>query len=129
MPLATPTPTEVRAVISLPTSVVDATISSFIADAVLVVDRCPGVASLSAALQTAIVKYVTAHLLSQVHGSSGSLSQESLGDAARSYAVATPTSPMGLGSSPFGRQALLLDSTGCLSKLGRSRVIFQKVDR
>ena len=127
MTTASPTAGAVRLVISLPSSISDSDIDEFILDAVAVADQCPGVASLSEAVQKSIVKYITAHLLSQRYGGGGSVSQESLGDASKSYSVATPVSATGLESSSYGRQALLLDSTGCLARLGRAKPILVKV--
>jgi hypothetical protein len=121
------TPSDVRLVIRLPDTVTDEEIQASIDDATLIVAQCSGVASLSADVQTAILKYVTAHLMSALYGKSGVVTSETLGDASTTYASGGTMFGQQLDSTPYGQRALLLDSTGCLRRLGRMRPIFQKV--
>jgi len=125
MALETPTPDEVRGVIALPTTVVDATINAFISDASLVVARCPVIVSSDSATQKAVIKWVTAHLMNMRYGASGPLVSESIGDASKSYAQPSRApSGLGLAGSYYGQQALLLDPSGCLAQVGKMRPTF-----
>lgn len=110
--VATPTPTEVRTIIT--TSLDDAALTVFIADAAMMVDQCPKVAAYPDAQQKAIVRWVTAHLIAVTAqgGVAGQLTSKSLGDASESYASGAVGSD--LKSSPYGQQAIALDPSGCL---------------
>ena len=123
--MATPTADQVRAVLGLtipaaagqPT---DAELDVFVSDAGLIVGQCKGVALLSDDLQCAINKYVAAHLYSQIDGKGGTITQDKLGDASQSFA-SSATTGIGLKSTRYGLQAIMLDSTGCLENIGRKK--------
>lgn len=123
MAVSLPSVEEVRAVIT--TTATDAQVEATIEDAALIVETC--VASLDEARQKAIVKYVTAHLLSVnsslASGGSGALSSQSLGDASESYATAALGD--GLFSTAYGKKAILFDPNGCISRLGKLPTIFK----
>lgn len=125
MPLATPTATEVKAVI--PVTLADAAVDAFIADAVLVAEGCPAVAGYSEAKQKAIIKYLTAHLIACTPHGIGmtNVTQKSLGDASESFGSA----PVGtdLRSTSFGNQAIMLDPSGCLERVGKQRAFMEIV--
>lgn len=115
-----PTIAEVRNVIALPSSVLDATVQEFIDMAVVVVDGCASILLLPTTTQAMIVKWVAAHLLSGQYGRGGAVTQKSVGDASETYQSITNVGGIGLNSSFYGQQALLLDSTGCLARRGRA---------
>ncbi len=119
MTIAQPSVDDVRVIIS--TSKDDTAISAYITDAVLIAEGCPAIAEMSEARQQAIVKYLTAHLISTAPGAGGGgvLTQKSLGDASETYA--SGMLGMGLESTPFGIQALAFDTSGCLRTLGKIR--------
>ncbi len=121
-----PSATEVRAIITIPASVVDATVEGFIDDAEALVSQCSVVASSSATKQKAIIKWVTAHMLSNLYGTAGPLGSKALGDASKSYASGFRQYGSGLASTHYGQQALLLEPTGCLANLGK-QAAFLKV--
>lgn len=121
MALATPTATEVKAIIA--TTLGDAAVDAFVADALLFVEDCPAVALVSASKQKAIIKYLAAHLIVCSNPTLATVTQRSLGDASDSYAVA----PAGndLRSTTFGQQALLLETSGCLEGLGKRKAFVE----
>lgn len=127
MALATPTASSVRLVINVPSTVADEDIDEFIADAAALVSRCSAVLALDEVTQKAIVKYVTAHLLSQRFGTAGPLISKALGDASESYAAGVRTYGTGLMSTFYGQQAVALDPTGCLERVGKMKPTFQLV--
>lgn len=127
MSLTSPTTAAVRTAIELKATVTDADIQVFIDDAVLLAEQCASVAAMSATKQAAVIKWITAHLMSFRFGAAGGVASETLGDASRSYAVGSRTYGNDLTSSFYGQQAILLDSTGCLKRLGRDKITFQKV--
>lgn len=112
--MALPTSADVRAIVD--TELTDAQINGVIADASLIAEKC--LAGYSDDRQTAILKWLTAHLLASTD-SGGVRTSEKLGDAQESFARAT----MGdsLKGTTYGQQVMLLDTTGCLSRLGRAR--------
>jgi hypothetical protein len=111
----------VRVVIA--TALTDPQVQALIDDAALIAEACPMVATYEAARQKAIVKWLTAHLISQQSGKGGQLTQKALGDASESYAAGTMG--MNLGGSRYGIQALALDPSGCLAQLGMRRASFK----
>ncbi len=121
MPLAVPTPDDVRVIIT--TALTDPQITALIGDAALIAEACPAVAAYDAIRQAAIVKWLTAHLISQQSGKAGALTQKALGDASESYAVGTMG--MNLQGSRYGQQALALDPSGCLAQVGQRRAYFK----
>lgn len=119
-----PTADEVRAILA--TSLTDAAIESIIEDAELMVEDC--IASMTCQRKTAIIKWVTAHLISSTSsgtsGGTGVITSDSLGDASRTYAKPTLGST-GLFGSTYGQQAMALDPNGCLASLGMRKTLFK----
>lgn len=103
-----PTATDVRAIIS--TSLTDDQLDSLISDAALIAGDC--ILSLDEARQTAIIKWLAAHLIVSTAGSRGALTSKKMGDASESYAA--PQLGSGLRSTVYGQRALDLDPNGCL---------------
>lgn len=115
-----PTVASVRVLIT--TSLTDAQIEEIMQDAYAMTARC--IDSLPDATKKAIVKYVTAHIISGIPGASsftgsGAVSSESLGDASISFA--TRTMGTNLNGSTFGEMAIMLDPNGCLNRLGKGK--------
>lgn len=113
-----PTVASVRVLIS--TTLTDEQIQEIMLDAHAMTARC--IDSLPEATKKAIVKYVTAHIISGIPGASsmtgtGAVSSESLGDASISFA----TREMGsdLKGTTFGQTAIALDPNGCLNRIGK----------
>jgi len=119
-----PSAAEVRAIIT--TSLTDPAIEAMIEDAELMVEAC--IASMTCQRKTAIIKWVTAHLISSMSsitsGGTGVITSDSLGDASRSYAKPTLDST-GLFGSTYGQQAMALDPNGCLAALGMRKTLFK----
>lgn len=124
MAMTQPSATEVRAVIDLPASLADATIDAFVDDAEALASQCSAVLSSDAAIQKAILKWLTAHMLSGRYGTSGAVTSKSLGDASENYADGQRTFGLGLASTHYGQMALQFDASGCLARLGRQKVDF-----
>lgn len=118
------TASDVRLVV--PTDgVEDATITAMITTAGVLVAQCGGVLSLPQATQDEILKYVTGHLLAVGHlRRSGPVTQRSLGDASQSFASSAMKPGKGLNATMWGQLAISLDPTGCLEKIGRTKVTF-----
>lgn len=121
MAVSKPTAAQVKSVIQ--TSLSDSDIDAFMDDAVLIVEQCASIASGSESLQKSVVKWVTAHLINFAEANGGVVSMKVLGSATEAYANA----PMGefLKSSVYGMQALMMDRTGCLAKIGQTRSFFE----
>lgn len=100
------------------TDLPDGAVSSIIDDAALMVERC--VKNMDAERQKAIIKWVTAHMIAS--GPDKVRTSEKLGDASESFATAQLGK--GLEGSVYGQQALALDDTGCLNRIGRPRATF-----
>ena len=121
--MTTPTATQVRAAIT--TSLTDSQIDAIVSDAEVLLEGCSAFASYSGAKQTAILKWVSAHLIASTNSpGSGSLTQKALGDANESYA--RPVLGPGMMGTTYGQQAIALDTSGCLANIGRVRS-FMKV--
>lgn len=99
----------------------EAVVSGIIDDAALLVERC--VVSLGADRQTAIIKWVAAHLIAS--GPERMLQSERLGQGSDTYATARLGE--GLKGTTYGQQALALDPNGCLARLGRARATLEKI--
>lgn len=115
-----PTASEVIALTA--TDFSEAVVSAIIADAALIAEGC--IASYEDARQTAIIKWLACHLIVSTNGASGSgagsITSDKLGDASTSFAKSALTGE-GLKATHYGQQALLLDTNGCLARLGRPR--------
>lgn len=120
-----PSVADVRAIIVIPASVTDEVVEGFIDDAEALVSQCSAVASATDVVQKAILKYVTAHMLANLYGTTGALQSKALGDASKSYGSGSRTFGTGLAGTHYGQQALLLDPTGCLARLGRQRAFIK----
>lgn len=94
----------------IPTSIGDSEIQSYIDTATALVDASLD-GKLSDALLTQIEKWITAHLMSTTR-----LRQLKSGKAGPASAEYFGKDGMGLNSSTYGQQAILLDSTGTLSR-------------
>ncbi len=119
MSLTQPNVTAVRTIIATPMS--DNDVQAFIDDATLVAESCSGIANLGVTRQVAIIKWLTAHLIAQQSGKGGQLTQESLGDASKSYSGGP--GGLNLQATRYGQQACMLDTTGCLSNIGKVNAI------
>lgn len=110
-----PTSSDVIAITgsTLPSAVVDA----LIADAALVAGDC--ITPYAADRQTAIIKWLAAHMIASTDANGGTLTQDKLGDASQSYARATLGE--NLRGTIYGQQALALDTNGCLVTRGKGR--------
>ena len=111
--MGSPTVSEVRAIVDTSRSDID--VHGVISDASLLVEGHIG--ALSEDRQKAIIKWVAAHLLTSTNDN-GIPTSESLGDASESYDRA----PLGefLKGTTYGQQALALDVTGSLSRVGKA---------
>lgn len=121
MALAVPTTSEVRSIISSPKD--DTFVAMMIDDAVLFLENIASVVAASESMQKAIVRWVTAHLISV--SNSGQLTQKSIGDATDSYASNSALFGPGLRSTTFGQRALALDPN--LINVGLRPIIFRAV--
>lgn len=84
----------------------------FMQSANVIVDALLGTSSLSSPVLTLIEMYVAAHLYT-VSEERGSLAAETIGDVTERY---HNTYKAGFGSTRFGQQAIVLDSTGVLAR-------------
>jgi len=113
-----PTASEVIALTA--TDFSETVVDAIIADAALIAEGC--VSAYSDARQTAIIKWLACHLIASTNGASGSgsgsLASFKMGDASESYAKSS-LSGEGLKATHYGQQALMLDTDGCLARLGR----------
>jgi hypothetical protein len=109
--VARPTPSEVLELIGLDlhTSVVE----SFIDAAELLIEPCSD--KLGAGRRTAVLKWVTAHLIYSTNDY-GTVSSESHHDVSVSYA--RPEMGEGLMGTMYGQQAILL--ADCLKRIGKT---------
>lgn len=122
MAIATPTAEDVRLVIS--TGLTDAQIEAIVNDASLLAKRC--IQSLDSDVQTAILRWLAAHLIASIKAKGGGvLASDSLGDASQSYF--TGNFGKQLASTSYGQNALLLDPNGCLARIGKARASIEKV--
>lgn len=121
-----PTSSEVIALTA--TDFSEAVVGAIIADAALIAEGC--IASYDDARQTAIIKWLACHLIASTNGASGggsgSITSEKLGDAATSFSKSALTGE-GMKATHYGQQAMLLDTNGCLSRLGRARASVQVI--
>lgn len=122
MAISKPTATEVIDLTG--TELTEAQVTALIDDAALMVEAC--INTLSADRQSAIVKWVAAHLIQATGDDSGNvLSSTKLGDASDTFARGSLGD--GLSGSYYGQQAIALDPNGCLARLGRAKAKIQVV--
>lgn len=119
--MPSPTPEQVQALLTV--QFTDAEITSFLDDAILLL----GEGVYDGARETAILKYLTAHLITITpKGSEGVLSAKKIEDL--SYSYARGSLGEGLRSTTFGQQALALDVKGMLpDKLDQQPFLFQRL--
>jgi hypothetical protein len=110
-----PTASDVIALTS--TNLAEAVVTSLIADAALLAGDC--ITDYSEEKQTAIIKWLAAHMVASTDSGGGTLTSEKLGDASQTFARATMGD--GLRGTMYGQQALALDTSGCLAKRGKGR--------
>lgn len=103
------------------TELPEAVVTALIDDAALMAEAC--IEGFDAARQEAILKWIAAHLVSTQSG--GTLTSEKLGDASETRKGATVSD--GINGTVFGQQALALDPTGCLARIGRAKANIQVV--
>ena len=120
MTVSKPTAAEVMALTS--TGFSESVVSAIIDEAASIVESC--VSGYDSARQAAIVKWVAAHMIAST-GAEGVLTSDKLGDAQQSFARGQLGDA--LRGTTYGQTALLLDTNGCLSKLGRGKAVFQRV--
>lgn len=123
MSLSKPSVAVVKAIIA--TTLADDAVQAVIDDAALLAEGCPVVASYDAARQSAIVKWLAAHMLASTSAGGGALTQKALGDASETYGRATLGTQ--LAGTTYGQQALALDPSGCLARLGAKRAFVRVV--
>lgn len=97
-------------------------VSSVIDDAALMAERCSS--AWSDAQETSILKWLSAHLLASTQDG-GVLTSEKLDDASESYSRASVGD--GISGTVYGQQAIALDPTGCLARLGRAKADMQVI--
>ena len=120
MALSTPTTSEVR--LTITTELSDDAVAQFVADAVLMAEPCTVIETFSEAKQKAIIRFLAAHLIA-ISDASARLSSEKMGDASESYS--TPVLGDNLKGTTYGQQAISLDSSGCLSRMGKTPMTFK----
>ena len=124
MAVCKPTPAQVRAIIT--TDLTDDQLSVITDDAALMADAC--IAALSCELQTAILRWMTAHLIatmsSATTGGAGVMTSMSLGDASETYAKGQ-LGTSGLTTTTYGQSAIALDPNGCLASLGMRKTLWK----
>lgn len=94
-----------------------AVVTTLIDDAALVAGDC--ITGYADDRQTAIIKWLAAHMVASTDAGGGTLTSDKLGDASQSYARATMGD--GLRGTIYGQQALALDTNGCLTTRGKGR--------
>lgn len=99
------------------TALPEAVVTSLIADAALVAGEC--LTGYSDDRQTAIIKWLAAHMVASTDAGGATLTSEKLGDASQTFARATMGE--GLKGTIYGQQALALDINGCLAGRGKGR--------
>lgn len=110
-------PNEVRDIIT--TSRTD--LQPFIMAANLLITDILGSSDLSTAQLKEIERWLAAHFVSISDGGSGEVIEKEVGETRIKYAVVMGKN---LGNTRYGQQALFLDTTGLLSKVGKSRARF-----
>lgn len=123
MAVEKPNVEQVRAIIS--TGLTDDQVQLYINDAALAVEGC--ISSLDDERQVAIVKWWTAHMIASAGqargggGGAGAVSSRKLGDASTTWVRGSLGT--GAASTYYGQQAISLDPSGCLAKIGMERAL------
>ena len=127
MTLTLPTADELRITIpTLSAKYTDDQLTQIIADSSMMIEQCAVIEAMAAEKQKAVVRYVSAHLAMLQSGSSGVMTSKTIGDASEGYASA-PLGP-GLKSTYYGQQALMLEPSGCLARVGLRSISFDVVN-
>jgi hypothetical protein len=106
------------------TGLAAAVVSAVIDDAALLAEKC--IRNLPGGRQEAILKWLAAHMLASTSDSGSQvLASTSLGAASDSFARGSLGD--GLQSTTYGQQAIALDPSGCLARLGRARATIEVV--
>lgn len=111
MSVTKPSASDVKVIID--TDLTDSQIEGFIDAANLLVEEELGDSDLSASLLTEINKWLAAHLLSS---RDQRVAKEAINDVSITY---QGEYGLGLNSTSYGQQVLVLDSTGTLNNLGK----------
>lgn len=104
------------------TDMTDAGIDRMIAAATRLVENCSS--SWSDAQHEDIIEWVAAHLIAS--GATPAVTSEKLGDAQVSYQRAQ--AGQGLKGTHYGQTAILLDTTGCLERLGKTTAFWKVLE-
>jgi len=115
------TPTEVKAILT--TTLSDSDIQAFIDGATAVVDQ----SSVSTTLATTLVKEITRWLAAHMIASTREQQLSSAG-AGSAKAVFQGVTGMGLDSTMYGQHVKVLDSTGILASLGKTKPFLMAVE-
>ena len=118
--MAKPAASDVLALTGL--DIDSAVVSAVIDDAALMAEECS--ASWSDDRETAVLKWLSAHLLASTHDG-GVITSESLGDASESYKRAQVGDS--LAGTTYGQQAIALDPSGCLARIGRAKASMEVI--
>ena len=98
-------------------------IAPFLRSANLIVTNSLGSTDLSDATLAEIEKWVAAHLVTIMAG--GQVIEERVGDVATTYATSVDWKTVGLYTTLYGKQALMLDTTGRLADLGKKKAYLE----
>lgn len=117
------TATEVKEIIT--TTLSDSAIGVFITPANLLVTEKLGTSGLSDELLKEIERWLSAHFLSVFLQSDktigGTITREKVGDTEREWKGSQQVQTNNLGTTNYGRQATILDTTGTLVSLGKKK--------
>jgi hypothetical protein len=103
--------------------------SPFITTAQLVVDEQLLTKGFSADRLDAITVYLAAHFVAIAEPSSRSnLTSEKMGDASETYRVAIAKLGVGFNATPYGQQAIALDTSGTLAAMSAPTVLKAKIN-
>lgn len=105
------------------TALSEAIVTTLISDAALIAGDC--ITPYSEERQTAIIKWLAAHMAASTDAGGGTLTQDKLGDASQSYARATLGD--NLRGTIYGQQALILETNGCLVTRGNGRASVERI--
>jgi len=112
---------DVREIVT--TSLSDDAVTFFIGLAEAATGECA--TGWSDALTDQINRLVAAHFIEMVPGEAKTVTSVKLGDASETYARASLGE--GLKATLWGQQALLLDTTGCLQRLGKPPATLERL--
>ena len=111
--------TKVKAIVEVPTNLLDGTITAFIGDASLIVDEELAGKGMTDARLELIERYLTAHFVTVLTERGGLTSQE-VDDAVDTYGG--PKQGQGFNMTRYGQQAIAFDSSGRLKAMASPTV-------